>query len=302
MSLRLKLFNALCRSVMRPILRRTKEPSAARRDLEMSCRFFLRSAPHQMHEVALGGVQALELTPPGQTSEGTIFYLHGGGYVAGSMRTHRPMMARFAALVRRKVYLPDYRLAPEYPAPAAFDDALAAWRAIPGDGPVILGGDSAGGGLALAVLARLLADKDPRIAGTFVFSPWTDLALTGPSLDQNAGSDVLLPVERIRELVGMVLGETDPRDPRISPLYAEFSGAPPVYIQASETEILRDDARRMVRLLQAQGVESRIDTWPDAPHVWQMLDGWLPEARVAMEKVADFVEDCLSRPRPESEN
>lgn len=289
MSLRLSLFNALCRSLLRPMLRRTKEPAVARRDLELSCRLVMRSAPHDAREITLGGVPTLEITPRDCRSQGVIFYLHGGGYVAGSMRTHRPMMARLAARTGTRVYLPDYRLAPEHPAPAAYQDACAAWAALPGHGPVVLGGDSAGGGLALALLSHLAANRDRRIAGTFVFSPWTDLALTGASLDENAQRDVLLPVERIRELVGMVLGDLEPTDPRISPLFAGFDGAPPVYVQASESEILRDDARRIAAHLERQGVSATIDTWADTPHVWQMMDGWLPESGEAMAKVAAFV-------------
>jgi len=302
MSLRLILLNAMCRSIMRPMLRRTKEPSAARRDLELACKLFLRGAAHDLREIDLNGVPTLEITPREMRSADAIFYLHGGGYVAGSARTHRPMMARLAALTGRRIYVPDYRLAPENPAPAAFDDALAAWQHVPEPGRIVLGGDSAGGGLALALLSRLVRDADPRIAGTFAFSPWTDLTLTGASLDENAHKDVLLPVERIRELTGMVLGDTDPGDPRISPLFADFQGAPPVYIQASETEILRDDAKRMIPHLMQWGVAATLDTWPDTPHVWQMLDGWIPEARDAMARTATFIEDCLNPPSQESES
>lgn len=302
MSLRLATLNRVCRGVIKPLLRRTKEPAAARRDLEIACRLFLHGPRHSTRHLSLNGIPTLEITPPDARSDTAVFYLHGGGYIAGSPRTHRPMMARLAAMTGIRVYLPDYRLAPEYPCPAAFDDALAAWQGLPGPDRIILGGDSAGGGLALSLLAHLVAQKDTRVQGTFAFSPWTDLALTGPSLDENAARDVLLPVERIGELVGMVLGDTDPRDPRISPFYADFKGAPPVYLQASDTEILRDDALRMVPKLAQQDVATHVDTWPDAPHVWQMLDGWVPEAREALSRVAAFVETRLSPPFPRPGN
>ena len=302
MSLRLAALNRICRGVIKPVLRRTKEPAAARRDLELVCRLFLHGPRHTARQLSLNGISTLEISPPKPRPDAAIFYLHGGGYVAGSPRTHRPMMARLAAMTGVRVYRPDYRLAPEHPCPAAFDDALAAWQGLPGPGRIILGGDSAGGGLALALLAHLIKQNETRVQGAFAFSPWTDLALTGTSLDENAARDVLLPVDRITELVGMVVGGTDPHDPRISPFYADFTGAPPVYLQVGETEILRDDTLRLVSKLVEQGVAATADTWPDAPHVWQMLDGWVPESRAALSRVAAFVETRLSPPPPRPGN
>ena len=293
-SLRLAVLNRVLRRVVRPLLDRTRTPEAARRDLELACRIFLHGPRHNERKIVLGGVPTLEILPRRVTGEGVILFLHGGGYVAGSPRTHRAMMARLADLSGRRVLMPDYRLAPEHPFPAAFDDALRAARALSGT-PWVIGGDSAGGGLALAVRAALDPDDAPR--GAFAFSPWTDLTLTGQSLDANAERDWLLPADRAGELVNLVMAEADPSDPRVSPLFAQVGAGAPVLLQVSETEILRDDTMRLADRLREAGTDVTVETWPDAPHVWQMLDGWVPEAREALRHVAAFVETRLSLPR-----
>ena len=297
-SLRLVVVNLVLRAAVRPLLARTRSPVAARRELELACRIFLHGPRHSEREVDLGGVPTLEVRPKRVTGDGAILYLHGGGYVAGSPRTHRAMAARLADLTGRRVLLPDYRLAPEHPFPAAFEDAVRAARALKGTSFVI-GGDSAGGGLALSVRAALDPEEAPR--GVFAFSPWTDLTLTGASLRDNAARDCLLPADRAGELVGLVLAHADPADPRVSPLFARAGGTP-VLLQVSESEILRDDTLRLADRLHEAGTDVVVETWPDAPHVWQMLDGWVPEAREALRHVAAFIEASLTPPRSGSGN
>jgi acetyl esterase/lipase len=142
-------------------------------------------------------------------------------------------------------------------------------------------------------LARLL-DEGECPAGLFAFSPWTDLTLGGRSLKSNAASDVILPVERIEELRALVSPDGSMDDPRLSPLFATFTGAPPVYLQASKTEILLDDTLRMEERMRESGVDIRVDLWPDAPHVWQLFRGWLPEADNALERAATFARERLT--------
>ena len=222
----------------------------------------------------------------------TILYFHGGGYIAGSPATHCAMLARLSKLSGLPVVLPSYRLAPEHPAPAAFEDACAAHKRLlargfhPGD--IILGGDSAGGGLALALMAHLTQIEQAPAAGFFL-SPWTDLGLTGASLTKNASRDVLLPVSRIQELVGVVCGDCDPVDPRLSPLYAQFDKPPPILIHASKSEILWDDSRRMAERLRDCGGRVVLTAQEDAPHVWPILDGYIPEARATLKEIAAFL-------------
>ncbi|MFP4451296.1 MAG: alpha/beta hydrolase [Rhodosalinus sp.] len=296
MSLRLAAMNAALRAVAKPALARTGTPERARRDFERIAP--LLRGPAHLREIRRPGPPPLGWLSAGPVPAGrAILWFHGGAYVAGSLRTHRGMLGRLSRLARTEVCAPEYRLAPEAPFPAAFEDACAAWGLLraqglaPGD--IVLGGDSAGGGLALALLSRLLEEGErPRAA--VLFSPWVDLTLSGASLRENARADPLLPVERIEELVDIVAPEADRRDPRLSPLFAPFRAPPPVLIQASRTEILRDDARRMATRLRAADGRVHLDLWPDTPHVWQILDGWVPEARAALARAGDFVQTAFA--------
>ena len=184
-----------------------------------------------------------------------------------------------------QIAAPDYRLAPDYLAPASFDDAKAAHAELPANGyaqnRIVLAGDSAVGGLALALLADLRREALTP-AGPFAFSPWTDLAITGDGTKANAASDPLLPAKRMPEAVAMVLGTTGVRHPRVSPLYAQFVDPSPVLLQVGQGEILLDDCRRMADVLRRVGGEVQLKGWADCPQVWQMLSGYLPEARQAL--------------------
>lgn len=289
-SLRLAALRLVLRWLVRPRLARLADPADARADFAR----FARHLPAPPFLLDLPGGQAPHLhriTAGPVVDHAAILWFHGGAYVAGSPATHAGMLGRLSRLSRLAVYAPDYRLAPGHPAPAAFDDALAAHaRLMAGGwapGQVILGGDSAGGGLALALLADLCA-RGLRPAGLIAFSPWADLAMTGGSLRAHAGADPLLPVARMAEVVAMVRGDLPPGDPRLSPLYARFDAPPPVLIQAGGDEILLDDSRRMAGVLRDAGGAVRLDVWPRAPHVWQIFDGWLPEARAALRQAAAF--------------
>ncbi len=240
--------------------------------------------------------------------DGVVLYFHGGAYVLGSPRTHRALVAALCLRSGCRAFMPRYRLAPENPFPAAFEDALAAWNGLIGRGyparRILIGGDSAGGGLALALLGHLCRAGTPP-AGAITFSPWTDLTLSGASLAGNAGSDRMLPASRLAEARGMILGADDglgpapppppaetpaaTRDARLSPLFAAFPGPPPVMIHAADTEILRDDALRMAGPLP----NARIRLGGDLPHAWPLFHGWLPEARATLDETAAFIRDCL---------
>ena len=305
MSRRLVVVNAILRRVGRPLLKRTKSPEKSRRDFELTARFLFRGPRRFAEPAEIGGVPGLDLRPPGSAAAPVILYFHGGGYVTGSPRSHLPMAGRLARMTGARTVLPDYRLAPEHPFPAAFEDAVAAWRGLRQAGvaahEIVIAGDSAGGGLGLSLLAEVLSGGE-RPAGAFAFSPWTDLTLSGASLDENAARDAILPVERIEEIRGMITPDGDYSDPRLSPLFADFPGAPPVYLQASEAEILRDDTTRIADRIRAQGGEARVDFWPDTPHVWQIFTGWLPEADEALLRVAEFVAERFRASRPQSES
>lgn len=225
------------------------------------------------------------------TIKGHMLYLHGGGYFACSPRTHRAITGAYARH-GLNVFAADYRLAPENPFPAALDDALAAYRGmleqgIP-PGELVVAGDSAGGGLAIATL---LAAKDaglPMPACALLFSPWTDLAGTGESLITNRERDPMLVSERLREGGDIYLNGADPENPLASPLYGNLAGLPPLLIQVGDGEILRDNSTRLAERATAAGVQVDLKVWPGMPHVWQISQNFLPEAREALNQAAAF--------------
>ncbi|MEO9827408.1 MAG: alpha/beta hydrolase [Paracoccaceae bacterium] len=302
---RLGLLNFGLRNIARPFMARNQTPQKAESDFVHAARLFRKpkgmTFSTKVHQLSGPNRQLpMSCITLGEVDEtGVILFFHGGGYVAGSAHTHRGMLAQLSRFAGVPVQSPDYRLAHYAHAPAAFNDGLAAWKILRehknlAADQIVLGGDSAGGGLALALLAHLL-ETGEKPAGLIGMSPWTDLTLTGESLKTNEAKDIILPAARMDELCEIVLGDTDPGDPRISPLFANFINPPPVYIQASETEILFDDARRMADVLRAAGGEATLDLWSDAPHVWQIFDGWIPEARDALRKAGAFAKTCLSR-------
>jgi len=305
MSWQLRLVNFVLQRFGKPMLRGTHTPARARREFNQSAK--LLRMPHFVtiladdfgmpdHAipgtwVSIGKVRTL----------GLIFYIHGGGYIVGNPATHSAMVARLSQLTGLRAFLPDYRLAPEHPFPAQIDDVLAAWDGLATRGydpaDIIIAGDSAGGGLALALLSHLCRTGAVP-AGCVLFSPWTDLTLTGTSLAANLDADRVLPGERISEVVGMYLQGADPSDARASPMLADYPNCPPVFIQAAETEILFEDARRMAEKLRSSGAQVTFDQWPDLPHVWVMGQGWLPEADQALARAATFMTAQLPSPQP----
>ncbi|WP_417260099.1 alpha/beta hydrolase [Celeribacter sp.] len=299
MSLRMRIIGGALRPVIRAALARKGDPIQLRRKLERRMRHYFHAPPFaRFDEVHVGGRRALwvlcgpALRQPATDSR-VILYLHGGGYIAGSPETHKKMVARLSKMTGLRVFLPSYRLAPEYPLPAALDDVRAAWDHLialgyaPAD--IILGGDSAGGGLAFSLLSQLCqAGTPPRAA--FGWSPFLDQTFSGESVQENAQRDHFFPASRLHDLTVTVLGDMAASDPYVSPLFAEFPDCPPVLLQVSDCEILRDDSMRMEAKLRARGAEVLLQTYVGAPHAWQLFDGWFPEAREAIGLTADFIQ------------
>jgi monoterpene epsilon-lactone hydrolase len=243
----------------------------------------------------LGGMPGEWVSGPAPP-EATLLYLHGGGYFTCSALTHRAITSAFATR-GFSVYAPDYRLAPEHVFPAAVDDALAVYRILIGQGPpeqLIIAGDSAGGGLALATLLAAKAENLPMPACIILFSPWTDLACTGASIVTNAARESMLYAPRINEAAENYLGGADPRTPLASPLYGDLGGLPPMLIQVSDREILLDDSTRLATNTRAAGGEVTLNIWPNLPHVWQVSQILLPEARKALDEAAMFAKSALA--------
>ncbi|MEQ6250603.1 alpha/beta hydrolase [Sulfitobacter sp. HNIBRBA3233] len=293
MSRRQRLLNGWLRRIEKPRLR-TAAPATLRRSLEIQARLFF-FAPGGTRRIwrRWGGVRCLELTPRGQQPNRTVFYIHGGGFVFGSPDTHRAMAAQIGQRLGARVVMPQYRLAPEAPFPAAPEDVRAAWDALIADGidpaSVVVGGDSAGGALAFGLIAALCAEGRPRPGAVFAFSPLTDLTASGDSLRSNAEAEVMLPAERTAELAETFLCGADPQEPRVSPLFGRFDGAPPSWITVGDTEILCDDARRLADVLRRDGVCVELCEEADLPHVWPLFHNILPEARVTLDRLAAWI-------------
>lgn len=284
-------------SLLNRHLRWFEKPALARHDKDRLRRSFAFKSRLYFHPPLgssfradnLGGVPVQWARARGAGTDPVILYLHGGAYVFGSSTTHRAMLAKISSLTGMTACLPDYRLAPEHPFPAQIEDALACYRALRATQDVILGGDSAGGGLALALLHEILAQGLAPPKGVFAFSPLTDVTYSGASVVENAARDTVLTADRIGEMLEMFLGTQDPKDPRASPLFGRFSGAPPVWMTVGDTELLRDDAVRMQATLLAQGVHSELHLEADHPHVWPIFHNILPEAGNTLDALASWI-------------
>jgi epsilon-lactone hydrolase len=248
--------------------------------------------------VDAGGVPGELIATPASRPDRYVLYLHGGGYVTGAPALYRHFTWRIATAARARLLAIDYRLAPEHPFPAALDDARMACRWLFGSGVdprrTAVIGDSAGGGLTLALLLRLRDEGAVLPAAAVALSPWTDLTLTGASLTRNAGSDPMLTVADTRLFADYYLGGHDPRDPYASPLYGDCTGLPPTLIHVGSDEILHDDATRMAANLRAGGCHAEIEVWQRMPHVWHLFAPVLPEAKAAIAHIGAFADEMLA--------
>jgi acetyl esterase/lipase len=240
-----------------------------------------------------GGVPAEWILPPGAPTGRVVVYFHGGCYHAGSLGTHRHLAAGIAQAGGARALVVDYRLAPEHPFPAAVEDAQAAygWLLAEGVAPgqVVLAGDSAGGGLALATAIALRDGGQPLPAAIACLSPWTDLSLGGESVRCNARADLILGLALLQWAARLYLGDTDPSTPLASPLYAELAGLPPLLIQVGSDEILLSDSVILAAQAEAAGVDVALEIWDGMQHVWQFAARYLPEGQRAVDRIGAFV-------------
>ena len=303
MSRRAQILNWYLRWTERPFLTRVSNLRVLRVGFEIKMGLFVpRPFGVRWTWGDLAGRRALTLRPGGSTRRQTLLYFHGGAHVFGSPRTVGAMVALLVRKAGFEAVVPQYPLAPEAPFPAGVNYALAAYQAIleggvePSD--VIIGGDSAGGNLALSLLGQLVALDAPLPAGVFALSPITDFTFSGDSITDNDASEVILPPSRISEMAGMYLRDHPVNDPRASPLNAAFGGAPPVWLAVGDTEILRDDSLRMAERLQVQGVKVTLTVAQDLPHVWPIFHPYLPEARATLDALAGWMQDHTAAKEP----
>ncbi len=234
-----------------------------------------------------------EWVKPSKEEPGVILYLHGGAYVAGSPRTHRNLTTRLAEATNHWLLAIAYRMAPEHPHPAAVEDAVAAYRFLL-DGAssskqIAVVGDSAGGGLAVALLVALKDAGLPQPACAVPISPWTDLEGVGESWKTRADADPMIDPDDLRKKGAMYLGGADPHTPTAAPIYADLSGLPPLLIPVGDAEVLLDDSLTLAKRARAAGVDVTLDHQPEMIHVWPLFAGIAPESDGALERIAEFI-------------
>ncbi|GGE43544.1 hydrolase [Marinicauda pacifica] len=249
----------------------------------------------EVSRIEYAGRPALRFVPEG-ARDGVLLFLHGGGYSRGSAQSHKPFVSNLSRALRLEAVSLDYRLAPEHPCPAAIDDALAAYRTLRSDtqGPILMAGDSAGGGLALATTLRLKADGDRLPDALYLLSPWVDLTMSGESARTKDGIDPMLKTSYLHKGAELYLHGADGQSPDASPLFADLSGLPPTYIQVGSDEILLDDSVRLAEKLAEAGVAVKCEIWEKLWHDFQLFAPLLPEAYKAIKRVPDWAAPYLS--------
>lgn len=289
-SLQARVTRALMRRLLRPYLMRDSLHATRARFATLAPP--TRAVPATIEPTVARGVPGEWLTPQGADPSRVLYYLHGGGFVACSPATHRRMVAGVAGRAGVRALLPDYRLAPEHPFPAALDDCVAGYQHLLelGHAPerIVIAGDSAGGALTLGTLLRLRDAGLPMPAGAVCLSPATDATLSGGSFMSRADDDAMLAPEFCRSVIAAYLpNEADRRGPYASPLYAELSRLPPLLVQVGTHEILHDDSTRFAQRARGAGVDVTLEVWDGMWHVFQMFEA--PESRRAVERIAEFV-------------
>jgi acetyl esterase/lipase len=243
--------------------------------------------------VGAGGVTAEWIYGPDANEDRVLVYLHGGGYIIGSMRTHRVPLSLLSKASGARVLGLDYRLAPEHPFPAALEDSLAAYRWLLSNGikhtNIVIGGDSAGGGLAAATLVALRYAGEPMPAAGILHSGWTDLTNSGGTFISKAEEDPIIDRDMVDNMAMAYLGDKDRKTPLASPFHADLRGLPPLLMQVGTAEVLLDDSLGFAERAKAAGVDVTLEVWDDVPHVWQMFAPILPEAQQAIDHCGEFI-------------
>ena len=246
-----------------------------------------------VREVSAGGVPAHWLAAPGADADRVLLFLHGGGYELGSLRSDGELAARLGRASGMRVLLPEYRLAPEHPFPAAIDDVLAAWRWLCTDQglstrSIAVAGDSAGGGLAVALLVAARDAGEAMPAAAVLMSPTVDLSSSGASMTERVDQDPISTPDMLRQFAADYLAGADPRTPLASPLFASLSGLPPLLVQVGTADLLLSDSERLARTAAEAGVDVSLEIGEGLPHVYQIMLG-TPEAAEATEHIGTFL-------------
>ena len=248
----------------------------------------------KLSAVDAGGVPAEWSSVPGSDPTRVLMFFHGGGYCSGSIKSHRRMVSEAGRAAAVRTLAVGYRLAPEHPYPAAPDDALSAWHFLRRQGiaaaRIAVGGDSAGGGLTVALVNALRAAGENLPGCAWLVSPWTDLSMSGSTLDSKDAVDPLIHKAYLEELAAAyVPAGMDRRDPRVSPLYSDLEGFPPTLIQVGSTETLLADATRFAAAAGAADVAVTMEIWPHMIHAWHLWNARLEDGRRALASTGAFI-------------
>jgi len=276
-----------------PVVSPDASVQEARAGFEQIASMFPIDADIKREAVGAGGVKAEWVSAPDAEAGRALLYLHGGGYVIGSINTHRSLAARISRASKARVLVIDYRLAPEHPHPAAVDDSVASYRWMLGQGlqpaRIVVAGDSAGGGLTVATLVAIRDAKLPLPAAGACLSPWVDLEGIGESMTKKADVDPIVQKAGLLQMAAAYLGGKDPRTPLAAPLYADLTGLPPLLIQVGTAETLLDDASRLAERARKAGVTVNYESSESMIHVWHLFAPMLDEGQQAIDRIGEFV-------------
>ena len=293
-SLRAKLMKKALQNSIKPLLSPHTSIKTQRLLTDIGLRMNLLPLGTHITPVDIDGLNAEWIANKHHNSTDTIIlYLHGGAYNIGSTKSHRNLTSHLAKASEATILLLDYRLAPEHPYPAALTDAVKAYKWLIDCGhladDIVIVGDSAGGGLAVATALSLKDEglQMPRALG--LISPWADMTMSGESVKSKADLDPMIRKDWLDAMINNYATDLPPDSPLCSPIYADLEGLPPVYIQVGSDEILLDDAVRLAQRIESSGGRVNLDVWEDMWHVWHFQAGLIPEANKAIEEMADHL-------------
>ncbi|GLQ32012.1 alpha/beta hydrolase [Litoribrevibacter albus] len=294
LSFRAKLVKRTLEKSIKPLLNPTTSIGVQRRVMDLSLQLNLLPSGTKISPVEIRDIPAEWISNVHSKASNTvILYLHGGAYNIGSTKSHRNLVAHLAKASGATVLLLDYKLAPEFPFPAALTDAVDAYQWLLEHGhqadDIVIAGDSAGGGLALATALSLKDQHIPQPSALGLISPWTDLTLSGETVKSKAHRDPMIRKDWLETMINNYAIDLPSDSPLCSPIFANLEGLPPIYIQVGEDEILLDDAMRLAQRAEAQGVSVVLEIWEEMWHVWHFQAGLLSESNEAIQQLANYI-------------
>lgn len=289
-------------------LRRRFKPHTGSLDVERSrseneamAAYFKSKVSFENQPLEIDQIPAEWIIPAGASESHTILFFHGGAYNSGTITSHRSLVANITHASKARGLIIDYRLAPEHPFPAALEDARTAygWLLEQGLAPekIVIAGDSAGGGLTMALLLDLRDREKPLPAAAVCLSPWLDLTCSGDSWTTNRGKDMMLDPGSIRDSARVYLDGTDPRTPLASPAFADLQGLPPLLIQVGSSEYLLSDSVSLGEKARDSGLDVTLEVWEGMQHEWHFAANIMPEGRQAIDGIGEFIQAQLEPPR-----